>query len=105
MPEIAAWIDQLRDTFGAEPVNEAMRAGLSGEPSFHAIERGNEIGTPSAAGGSTWRGDGLADRHFCPGCNGECVGTRIRCRAVPGGGTLTSGAGAPDSAHSSDTDK
>ncbi len=46
MPTVAGWIDELRATFGAEQINAAIRAGIDGQPTFHAREGGNEIGTP-----------------------------------------------------------
>lgn len=104
MPEIAAWIDRMRDAFGAEVINEAIRAGLAGEPSFHALERGVEIGTPLPASGQAWSAEGVTGRYFCPGCSGRCVGTPTRCTARAPGGKVTSGAGAANRAHSPDTD-
>ena len=104
MPEIAGWIDRMREMFGAEVINEAIRAGLAGEPTFHAIERGVEIGTPLPASGPAWRGEGLPGRHFCPGCSGRCVGTQTRCTVTSPGRKVTSSAGAAERALSSDTD-
>ncbi len=50
MPQTAAFIDQLRDVFGADQVDPSIRAGLRGEPNrFHAIEAGLELGTPCTA--------------------------------------------------------
>jgi hypothetical protein len=46
MPETAAWIDELRRVFGAEEIDGAIRAGLRGEPRFHAVEGDHEVGTP-----------------------------------------------------------
>lgn len=46
MPQVATWIDDLREAFGAEEINGAIRRGLAGEPDFHAVENGHEIGTP-----------------------------------------------------------
>jgi hypothetical protein len=47
MPECAAFIDWLRDTFGADQVDPSIKAGMSGIPNkFHATERGQAIGTP-----------------------------------------------------------
>ncbi len=45
MPETAAWIDALREVFGAEEINGALKAGMAGEPRFYAKEAGQEIGT------------------------------------------------------------
>lgn len=46
MPQTAAFIDSLREAFGADMINEQIRRGLAGEPTFHAIEAGHELGTP-----------------------------------------------------------
>ena len=46
MPTVAAWIDTLRDAFGPEMINAAIRSGLDGQPTFHAKENGQSIGTP-----------------------------------------------------------
>lgn len=46
MPTVAAWIDDLRAAFGADEINAAIRAGLDGQPTFHARENGQEVGTP-----------------------------------------------------------
>lgn len=45
MPEITGWLDDLRGAFGAETVNEAIRAGIAGKPRFYAAEAGVEVGT------------------------------------------------------------
>lgn len=46
MPGVAAFIDQLRDAFGADQINPVIKAGIDGQPVFHARENGHEIGTP-----------------------------------------------------------
>ena len=46
MPETAAFIDALREAFGADTINDAIRAGMQGGSDFHAIENGHEIGSP-----------------------------------------------------------
>lgn len=40
MPETAAWIDSLRDAFGAEAINPQLRH-------IHAQENGNTLGNPA----------------------------------------------------------
>lgn len=45
MPACAAFIDDLCDAFGAEMIHAQIRKGLAGEPTFHAMENGYEIGT------------------------------------------------------------
>lgn len=46
MPKVAAWIDSLREAFGAEGINSRIRDGMAGVPVFHACENGLEVGTP-----------------------------------------------------------
>lgn len=50
MPQVAEFIDAMREIFGVEEVNAAIRRGLRGEQGFHAIENGIEIGTPIIRG-------------------------------------------------------
>jgi len=44
MPETAAFIDALREAFGADQVDPSIRAGMAGHPTFFAREGGYEIG-------------------------------------------------------------
>lgn len=44
MPNVAAFIDDMRDTFGADVINAQIRRGMKGEPGFWASENGHEIG-------------------------------------------------------------
>lgn len=59
MPQVSAFIDELRRVFvGAdgrpEPwIAESIRRGMAGEPVFHAVENGNEVGTPNRQRGLT----------------------------------------------------
>lgn len=47
MPKTAEFIDAMREAFGTEEINAAIRKGVGGIPGkFHAIENGNEVGTP-----------------------------------------------------------
>ena len=46
MPNTAAFIDALRDAFGADMINDQIRKGMRGEPTFYANENGHELGTP-----------------------------------------------------------
>ena len=46
MPEVAAFIDQMRQAFGKEEIDQQIRRGMRGEPTFYARERGQVIGTP-----------------------------------------------------------
>lgn len=44
MPQTADFIDALRDAFGAEPVNAAIKNGLAGGTDFYAEENGQQLG-------------------------------------------------------------
>ena len=47
MPQTAAFIDELREVFGADSIDPSIRRGMAGVPGvFHAVENGHEIGTP-----------------------------------------------------------
>lgn len=46
MPKVTAWIDGLRDAFGAEDINAAIKSGVSDVPGFCASEGGHAVGTP-----------------------------------------------------------
>lgn len=46
MPEVAAFIDSMRDAFGKEHIDQQIRKGMRGEPVFFARENGYQIGTP-----------------------------------------------------------
>jgi hypothetical protein len=80
MPTVAAWIDQLRDAFGSDVIHNAIRAGQAGEPTFYASENGHELGTPLLKNVNPWKLEGLAQRHYCERCEGQCVGSHQRCR-------------------------
>ncbi|MFC0572723.1 hypothetical protein [Paraburkholderia solisilvae] len=84
MPEIAAFVASLKSAFGAAVIDDAIRRGKAGEPTFHARENGRSIGTASAAPYNAWRADSttLRDRHFCAGCDGSCVGQSLSCRST-----------------------
>ena len=47
MPQVTAWIDELRAAFGAEGIDAAIRAGLQGQDTFYACENGLTVGTES----------------------------------------------------------
>jgi hypothetical protein len=79
MPEIAAFIADLRDAFG-EAVDEAIARGKAGQPGFYAVENGRTIGTKPVDDFNRWvADDSVVDRHYCKGCDGQCVGTEARC--------------------------
>ena len=46
MPNVAAFIDKMRDAFGQEHIDQQIRKGMRGEPVFFARENGHQIGTP-----------------------------------------------------------
>ena len=80
MPEIAAFIAKLRSAFGDEAVDDAVRRGKDGEATFYARENGRAVGTASPTHENAWRVDADArDRHYCPGCDGGCIGEGVRC--------------------------
>lgn len=78
MPEISAFVDALRDAFGADEINAIVRRGRAGEPVFFACENGMEFGTRLPPG-SAWSAATIGDRHFCGGCDGRCVESGLRC--------------------------
>lgn len=51
MPNVAAFVDEMRAVFGLDMVNEQIRRGLKGEPTFYAKENGHELGTRWGDGG------------------------------------------------------
>lgn len=46
MPGVAAFIDSLREAFGDDQINPSIKAGMDGQPTFHAKENGHSVGTP-----------------------------------------------------------
>ena len=48
MPEVAAFVDQMRDAFGKDEIDQQIRRGMRGEPTFYARESGHELGTAPA---------------------------------------------------------
>ncbi|MBN3755518.1 hypothetical protein G3N95_21420 [Paraburkholderia sp. Tr-20389] len=45
MPEIAAFVATLKSAFGEREIDEAIRRGKAGEPTFYACENGRSVGT------------------------------------------------------------
>ncbi|QCP48287.1 hypothetical protein FAZ95_03245 [Trinickia violacea] len=83
MPEIAAFVAELKAAFGDAVIDEAIRRGKAGEPTFYARENGRSVGTASTSEHNVWRVDKtLHDRHYCAGCDGACVGQDIQCSQV-----------------------
>lgn len=80
MPEIAAFVADLKSAFGEREIDEAIRRGKAGEPTFYACENGLSVGTASLMETDVWRVDGaVRDRHYCDGCDGSCVGGDVSC--------------------------
>lgn len=50
MPTVAAWIDELREAFGADTINAAIRNGVNGGSHFYASENGQQIGCEAMPG-------------------------------------------------------
>lgn len=48
MPQVTAFIDDLRAAFG-QPVVDAIKAGMAGQQTFFAQENGQQVGTPFKA--------------------------------------------------------
>lgn len=46
MPFVTSIIDDFREHFPEADVVAAVRAGMDGQPLFHAVEGGLEVGTP-----------------------------------------------------------
>ncbi|CAE6726939.1 hypothetical protein R69927_01040 [Paraburkholderia domus] len=81
MPEMAAFIEKLRSVFGNESVDDALRRGKAGEPTFYACENGHAVGTASLANDNVWRVSAdIRDRQYCTGCDGGCVGQGVGCK-------------------------
>jgi hypothetical protein len=81
MPEVARFVDTLRDAFGREAVDPSLSLGLGGEPMFFAAEAGRRVGTAHADSATTavWHAVCVRDRYYCDGCDGSCVGTGQSC--------------------------
>lgn len=45
MPDTAAFIDAMRDTFGREAIDDIIAGGMAGRGGFHAEESGQVIGS------------------------------------------------------------
>ena len=50
MPAVAAWVDELREAFGADGINAAIRNGVAGGSQFYAEEAGQVIGSAGLPG-------------------------------------------------------
>ncbi len=61
MPHTAGFIDALREAFGASQIDQAIRAGIEGQPTFWARENGQEIGTRCPPPGASFSADQCLD--------------------------------------------
>lgn len=59
MPRTAEWIDALRQAFGPDAVNAAIRNGLAGGSDFYASEAGSVIGHQLPPPGASFHADYL----------------------------------------------
>lgn len=44
MPDTAAFVDVMREVFGADVIDSSIRAGMAGETTFVAQEAGRTVG-------------------------------------------------------------
>ena len=80
MPEIAAFVAEMKAAFGEREIDEAIGRGRAGESTFYACENGHTVGTATSAQTNVWPVDrAVRDRHYCAGCDGSCVGTAKSC--------------------------
>ena len=50
MPLVTAWVNDLRDAFGREPIDSLIeKATVEGMPTFYASENGYTVGVPLPA--------------------------------------------------------
>ena len=81
MPERAAFVARLHSAFSDEAIDDAIRRGKAGEPTFYACENGHSIGTESPANGNAWPVTcDTRIRQYCGGCDGGCVGQEMDCK-------------------------
>lgn len=70
MPGVSHFIDQMREVLGKEYVDDQIRRGMQGDPTFYASENGHTIGTPTTKGSQSviaWDDQGIAfSVHFTP---------------------------------------
>lgn len=45
MPSTAAFLEQMKEAFGADDIEAAIKAAKDGQPTFYARENGIEYGT------------------------------------------------------------
>ena len=59
MPRVAEFVDAVREAFGADAVNRAIRNGMAGGADFFASEAGHTVGHHAAAPGASFSFDDL----------------------------------------------
>lgn len=81
-PEIAAFVVSLKSAFSDTVIDNAIRCGKVGEPTFCAKKNGHMVGTSSSTSQTVRKvvDEALRDRHFCMGCDGSCPGQNLSCR-------------------------
>jgi hypothetical protein len=57
MPHTAAFVDAFREAFGRPEIDEQVRGGMQGCPTFWARENGQEIGTRAVDRGPSFDGN------------------------------------------------
>ena len=57
IPEVAVFIDAMRNAFGADLIDGQMRKGMRGEPTFYAYGNGYEVGTRDTSATSVIKWD------------------------------------------------
>lgn len=64
-----AFIDDMREAFGADQINPSIKSGMAGEGAFFAAEDGHEVGSrPRDMADRTVNGLHLARAGRCDGC-------------------------------------
>ncbi|CAN7673481.1 hypothetical protein [Paraburkholderia sp. SIMBA_054] len=72
MPEIAAFVADLKSAFGEWEIDEAIRRGKAGEPTFYACENGRSVGTARPAVTDAFANDPASEaRQEVPGKESE----------------------------------
>lgn len=79
MPAISSWVANMRLAFGDAHIDDVVLRGRKGEAVFYAAENGISFGTKSESSSNVWSGEGFADRRYCAGCDGGCIGSSRRC--------------------------
>ena len=59
MPKVSEFVDACRGVFGVLSINNAIRDGIDGLPTFYESEGGESIGTPAPKAAFSVSGDAL----------------------------------------------